>query len=287
MRRTWRRGGAATRRDGDHIGEGQTMKAEAYPPIRDLSDIEALEQQPLEHYLQTTNTYDAIRQGAAIDPERVAIYHLSEGSADEEPLAITYRELVQRIHQAANLFHHFGIGPGDVVAFLLPLLPQSYYVLWGGEAAGIVCSVNPMLEPAQILEILRAADAKVLVTLGPLPGSDIWEKVDAIRGDLPGLKATFQVLGPGDEARGVYSFDALLGDFPAGSRLTTSPATSTLAVPRARPSWPSTRTSGKPTRPGPWALSGAGPSRTICWPGCPCSTSVAWWSAPWCPSPRA
>lgn len=190
------------------------MNAPAYPPIRHLGDIEALEQQPLEHHLQATNTYDAILRGAAIDPERVAIYQLSEGTADEEPLAVTYRELVQRIHQAANLFHQFGIGPRDVVAFLLPLLPQSYYVLWGGEAAGIVCSVNPMLEPAQILEILRAANAKVLVTLGPQPGSDIWEKVDAIRGALPNLKATFQVLGPGDEARGVYSFDKLLGDFP-------------------------------------------------------------------------
>ncbi|MBI3994290.1 MAG: acyl-CoA synthetase [Candidatus Lambdaproteobacteria bacterium] len=192
-----------------------SLTAADYPPIRDLRDIEAIERVPLEQRLTANSTYEAISQGAALDPERVAIYQLMEGTADEEPLAITYRQLMGRINQAANMFHAFGIGPTDVVAFLLPLLPQSYFTLWGGEAAGIVCAVNPLLEPEQILEILKAANVKVLVALGPLPGTDIWRKVDSIRDRLPNLKATFQVLGPGDEPRGIYSFDAHIDRYPA------------------------------------------------------------------------
>ena len=41
----------------------------------------------------------------------------------------------------------------------------------------------------------------VLVTLGSLPGSDIWEKVESIRNDMPDLRAIIRVMGPSDEAR--------------------------------------------------------------------------------------
>jgi fatty-acyl-CoA synthase len=137
---------------------------------------------------------------------------------DETPVALSHRQVLGRITQTANLLHDLGVGPGDTVSFLLPLLPQSLFVLFGAEAAGIANPVNPLLEPYQIAEILKAAGTKVLVALGPTPGTDIWDKVQRVRGELPGLKAILQVGGAGDERDGVLPFDTLAGKFP-GDRL--------------------------------------------------------------------
>ena len=68
-----------------------------------------------------------------------------------------------------------GVGPDDVVAYALPSLPQTHFVLYGAEATGIACAINPLLEAKHVVEILRAAGAKVLVTLGPGPGGELWD----------------------------------------------------------------------------------------------------------------
>ena len=128
---------------------------------------------------------------------------------------ISYGQLVARVTQAANMFHALGVGASDVVSFLLPLLPQSFFTLFGAEATGIANPVNPLLEAHQIAEILEAAGTKVLVALGPTEGSDIWNKVIKVRSQLKQLKAIVQVNGPGDEANSIYSFDALISKQPA------------------------------------------------------------------------
>jgi len=40
-----------------------------------------------------------------------------------------------------------------------------------------------------------------------MPGTDIWQKVEQVRGSLKHLKAIVQVHGPGDPANGIYSFN--------------------------------------------------------------------------------
>ena len=71
---------------------------------------------------------------------------------------------------------------------MLPNLPQTHLTIWGGQAAGIVFAINPLLEPAAIGELLKAGGAKVLVTLAPFPGSDLWPKLQPVIGDVPGLR---------------------------------------------------------------------------------------------------
>jgi fatty-acyl-CoA synthase len=105
---------------------------------------------------------------------------------------------MHNIRRCANMFHDLGVGPTDVVTYLLPNIPQTHSVLWGAEAAGIVNPINPMLEPATIRDICRAAGTRVLVALGDLPGSEIWQKVTAIKDDIPTLEHVICVMGPGD-----------------------------------------------------------------------------------------
>jgi fatty-acyl-CoA synthase len=183
-----------------------------------IADIEAIEKTPIKEGIKATNTYDLLKQGAGINPEAPAISFFFSGEDYASPWQINYRELISRVTQAANLFHDLGIGSEDVISYLLPNLPETHFVLWGGEAAGIVNPINFLLEPLTIREICQAADTKVLVALGEVPGADIWQKVSLIRKDLPGLKAVIRVMGPGDEKEGIYSFEELLPRYP-GDRL--------------------------------------------------------------------
>lgn len=162
-------------------------------PITSLRDVEALEQTPLDARDLPSSTYELLRRSAQRFGPDNALSFLLQGSAAEEPLRISYAELFARVTQAANAFHRLGVRPGNAVSFLLPNLPQTHYVIWGGEAAGIVNAINPLLDPEHIAELVRAADSRVLVTLAPFPGTDLWDKVAALRDQLPELNAIVTV----------------------------------------------------------------------------------------------
>ena len=192
--------------------------ADTWPPLASEADRRAFESVPYAERIAAASTYEALRIGASHDPETPAIVFLKNAEPDDEPVTLSHRAFFARVTQAANAFHALGVGAGDVVSLLLPLVPQAFVALYGAEAAGIANPVNPLLEAGQIAEILRAARTKVLVALGPLPGTDIWSKVEKIRGELPELKAILVVHGAPDAARGVHAFDALL-DAQPGDRL--------------------------------------------------------------------
>ena len=99
----------------------------------------------------------------------------------ERPTTWDYATLFASITATANFFHSLGIGKDDVIAFVLPNLPETHLTIWGGQAAGIVFAINPLLEPAAIGELLKAGEAKVLVTLAPFPG--IGPVAEAAAGD--------------------------------------------------------------------------------------------------------
>jgi len=181
--------------------------------FRNIGDIEAFENTPIEERMEVFNTYDLLKKGAAINPDAPAISFFLSGDTYDQPMRVTYRNLIANINKTANLFHDLGIGSKDVVSYLLPNLPHTHYVLWGGEAAGIVNPINPLLEPVTIAEICQAAGTKVLVALAEFPSSDIWQKVAAIRRELPNLKAIIRVMGPSDEKEEIYGYDDIIGRY--------------------------------------------------------------------------
>jgi fatty-acyl-CoA synthase len=187
----------------------------ALPSLATAADVKIFEAVPYIERIAAASTFDAIKLGAAHKLDAPAIKFLPNASPDDTPIVITHGQFVARVTQAANMFHALGIGAGDVVSFMLPLLPQSFVTLFGAEAAGIANPVNPLLEAHQIAEILEAAGTKVLVALGPTQGSDIWDKVLKVRSKLKQLKAIVQVNGPGDEANAIYAFEALISKQPA------------------------------------------------------------------------
>lgn len=163
------------------------------PLAASLAAVEAIERTPLAEQYSLGSTYEILQGSAREFGDRAALVFLPQGKADEPAFTVSYAELLAKTTQAANLFHRLGMGPADVVAYVLPNLPQTHYTIWGGEAAGIVCAINPLLEPAHIADLLRAARAKVLVTLAPSPASDLWQKVAAIAPAVPTLETVLQV----------------------------------------------------------------------------------------------
>lgn len=168
-----------------------------WPDLSTPAAVRAFEATPYADRIAARSTYEALRIGASHDPSAPAIRFLPNADPDEAPIVFGHAQFLARVTQAANAFHALGVGKDDAVSLLLPLLPQAFYTLFGAEAAGIANPVNPLLEVHQLVEILRAADTKVLVALGPMPGSDIWEKVQRIRSELPSLAAIVVVGGAG------------------------------------------------------------------------------------------
>ncbi|MDE2376856.1 acyl-CoA synthetase [Bradyrhizobium sp.] len=186
-----------------------------YPDLLTDADVRAIENTPYAERIAAASTYEAIRLGAARNPEAPAIQFLPNADPADTPLTISHRDFFARVTQAANMFGALGAGKDDVISFMLPLLPDAFVTLFGAEAAGIANPVNPLLEPHQIAEILEAAKTTILVALGPMPGTDIWQKVEQIRPQLKHLKAIVQVGGGGDPARGTYAFNDLIRQQPA------------------------------------------------------------------------
>lgn len=184
-------------------------------PVRTTKDIEVIEKVPLAVRLHVRSTYELIREAAAKDPERTAITLLPEGEQADRPVHLSYRALLSSIHQTANLLADLGLGPQDVIALLLPCVLETHVLLWGGQAAGIVCPIPSWLPAQQIVDLLQATKAKILVAPGPQMSLELWQKTELVRRNMKNIPMVLQVQGPGQERDGAYAFDALLADYQA------------------------------------------------------------------------
>src|SRR5271165_6382026 len=108
-----------------------------YPVFTTDDDVRAFEKTPYSDRIAAASTYEALRLGAAHNPDAPAIQFLPHAEPTDTPTVISYRDFIARVTQAANMFHALGVGPNDVVSFLLPLLPEAFITLFGAEAAGI------------------------------------------------------------------------------------------------------------------------------------------------------
>lgn len=142
---------------------------------------------------------------------------------------ISYSEIATSVTQVSNALHQLNVGQDDVTSIILPNFPEMYFSLWGAETAGIANPINPLLEANIIKEIITTAKSKVLIALGPVPGSDIWQKVLSIKDKIPSLEAVICLFGddiPVSSANKVpvYSFDKLIAKQEAKSLLSPKPS---------------------------------------------------------------
>ena len=165
-----------------------------------------------------------ILDGDCLGPKQIpfakkAIHQLvkiTKGKSFAKPYReISYQQLAEKVTQMSNALHQFGLGKDDVTSIILPNFPEMYFALWGAETTGIANPINPLLEANIIKEIMTTAGSKVLITLGPVPGSDIWQKTLEIKDKIPNLEAVICLFGDDiavsqNHKVPVYSFEKLL-----------------------------------------------------------------------------
>ena len=148
-----------------------------------VADRDAIEnEKPWEARNAPTTTYELLSQTAAKHGARKATSFslLSDPNAKCETL--TWSALRDQAGQAANMFRDLGVGETDVVAYLMPNATETILTYLGGQIAGIVNPINPLLDAEQIAAILRETNAKVLVTLKAFPKTDVAQKAaEAVR----------------------------------------------------------------------------------------------------------
>jgi fatty-acyl-CoA synthase len=159
-----------------------------------LADIQAIEAEaPWEARDVGQTIYDFLSRTKAAHGGRPAVSFQIESGPKSKAETLTWAELHGRVTQAANLFRKLGVGPTDVVAYVLPNSLETVVTLLGGAVAGIVNPVNPLLEPDQIAAILRETGAKVVVTLRAFPKTELPQRVaEAVR-QAPNVKTVLEV----------------------------------------------------------------------------------------------
>ncbi len=185
--------------------------------IRSIADIRELEKTPLNEAVTVASTYEIFEESARAFGDKTALTFLRSGDPDDAPIRLSYQQLFQAINQTANLFHTMGIGAEDCVAALLPGCLEYHLVLWGGEAAGIVQPLNPLLAIDKLAELIEAAGAKILIAYGGAADANYWENAMALRARIDGLKVLR--VAPHDETvtpmhDGDGDFQALIADQP-------------------------------------------------------------------------
>ena len=137
--------------------------------------------------------YGQLTKTATKFPNHNAVsFQLLSGPQDKKE-TFTWKQLHGKVTQAANLFRSLGIGPKDVVAYVLPNSNETILTLLGGAVAGIANPINPLLEAEQIASILRETRATVVVTLRPFPKTEVAEKTAKAVKLAPNVKTVLEV----------------------------------------------------------------------------------------------
>ena len=188
-------------------------------PLRTLSDVEQFESEmPLEQRLPGNSVYDVVLRAAEAYGDRTALTMVMTGDDDEQARSVNYSELLGLVTRTANMLSDLG-GERPGVAFMLPTLIETHAVLWAAETAGYAVPINFLLRPDHIRGLLEASGANVLVTFGPHPQLDIWEKSLELQRQMPDLTLV-RVAPPGTApVDGVVDFADAVVDQPA-DRLT-------------------------------------------------------------------
>lgn len=176
--------------------------------VASLADVEALEAQAYARWVPDPTTYGLIAGAAARFSGRDALRFLPDAALCTPPQWVSYQTLLERIHQAANLFRAMGIGADDTVAILAPNMPETHYALWGAQVAGRACPINYLLQPDHIAALLEAAGAKLIVALAPNAELNLWPTVQQVLALRP--LPVLQIAVGDDVAPGVPVFQQAL-----------------------------------------------------------------------------
>jgi fatty-acyl-CoA synthase len=185
--------------------------------LRSIADIETIERTPIDDRLTIVDFSQRMRLALAMrDPDDTAIQYVVDGDVNSVPEQVSFHGLRRNIARTRSLLRAHDIGRDDVVAILLPAVPSIYWSILGAMECAIPFPLNWMLEPAHVLHLLREANAKAVIALGPTRGFRIWESLASIRSELPRNTPIWSVTGPGGETLPESDLDSQIALQPDG-----------------------------------------------------------------------
>ncbi|NQD94426.1 AMP-binding protein [Pseudomonas sp. CrR25] len=161
--------------------------------------------------VHATTVYELLQRSAAIHAEEVALTYIGNLTSPLEDRHISYAQLLGNVNRTARMLLDLSGQARPVVSLLLPNIPQAQYLVWAAASIGIANPLNPLLNEEALYSLMLKARSDVIGVLGPLPGSDLWQKVLGVAQRLPHRPRCVSVLAAGGE----WYFDALLEQYSA------------------------------------------------------------------------
>ncbi|KAA0889305.1 acyl-CoA synthetase [Pusillimonas sp. ANT_WB101] len=183
--------------------------------VKSIEDVLEIEKTPIEAAIPVRNTYELFCNSARAFGNKTALTFLHSTEADDTPIRWSYAELLRKITQTANALGSLGVGPDDVVSILLPACPEYHLALWGGEAAGIVQPLNPLLNDDKLMSLMNAAQSKILIVWGSDEDAGMWAKAMRLRDRVPSLTGVFRIAPHGEAKSAAPALPAGVADFNA------------------------------------------------------------------------
>jgi fatty-acyl-CoA synthase len=183
-------------------------------PIRGPEDIESLEKQPYDELVTAKSVYDLFTATATLYPDRPGLTVLPSGNLDDAAHTRTNLELLHEVTRVANMMYDMATRKDGVVAIISPTYDQIPATIWGAQTAGIVSSINYLLNPDVIIDLLHAENAEVLVVPGPNVDKDIWEKVQPVIAQVDMIKKIFVLGGASARDSRIYDYDETVKAYP-------------------------------------------------------------------------
>lgn len=165
-----------------------------------------------------TTIYQLIEESTERCGESPALTFVKTISPEMTDESTSYEELLANINRAVRFFYdHFDQQGKErpVISFLLPNIPQTHYILWAAETAGIANPLNPLLSVDALTGLLTTAKTDILIALGPNPFIDVWEKACEVVKQLEKKPKLVSVAFPNQS--GNAFFDALLPEYSGSS----------------------------------------------------------------------
>ena len=180
--------------------------------ITNYADLKRFESDNRAFLSEQNSPYGIIRHAAQHYADNVAIRYLAECGETDRWETLTYRALLRAIHGAAKLFRQQGVDADSAVALLTQHTPTAQIALWGAQIAGRAAPINPMLDAAHVVSLLKANNARVVVLTGDNPEISYCQRLlPVIREALPGI-VVLSCDGEGAQPEFNGELDVLLAD---------------------------------------------------------------------------
>ncbi|WP_043310487.1 AMP-binding protein [Pseudomonas sp. ML96] len=152
-------------------------------------------------------TYELLSAAARRAPQAIAIRFIDDLHNIGASSVQTFEQLMHCLHKSIDMMRSLSGKEKPVVSLLLPNIPQAQVILWSAEAAGIANPLNPLLNEEALFQLMSRAETDLIFSVGPMSGSDVWEKTQRVSARLPNRPLCISVNTRGGELH--YDADVL------------------------------------------------------------------------------